>query len=193
MKDVARHFGRLDILVNNAGVAVGGAVDDANTDTAALARQDADQCARRDHRDPHRVKTDGRRRPHRHHRLGHRHPRLVPGPCRLRRHQGCVVGYTKGAARDLGPRGITVNVLQPGSIDTDMNPEGRPRVRRSATQAARAAALRHRRRDRRRRRLPCQPRSLLRDRHGAQCRRRIRRLIPTNSRSRVQSHAASSR
>ena len=33
-----------------------------------------------------------------------------------------IVGYTKGAARDLGPRGITVNVLQPGSIDTDMNP-----------------------------------------------------------------------
>jgi NAD(P)-dependent dehydrogenase (short-subunit alcohol dehydrogenase family) len=28
----------------------------------------------------------------------------------------------KGAARDLGPRGITVNVLQPGSINTDMNP-----------------------------------------------------------------------
>ena len=27
------------------------------------------------------------------------------------------------AARDLGPRGITVNVVQPGSIDTDMNPD----------------------------------------------------------------------
>src|SRR6201996_5779094 len=41
VKDVARDFGRLDILVNNAGVAVGGPVDDANPDTAALARQDA--------------------------------------------------------------------------------------------------------------------------------------------------------
>jgi NAD(P)-dependent dehydrogenase (short-subunit alcohol dehydrogenase family) len=28
-----------------------------------------------------------------------------------------------GAARDLGPRGITVNRLQPGSIDTDMHPK----------------------------------------------------------------------
>jgi NAD(P)-dependent dehydrogenase (short-subunit alcohol dehydrogenase family) len=37
--------------------------------------------------------------------------------------KAAVVGYTKGAARDLGPRGITVNVLQPGSIDTDMNPD----------------------------------------------------------------------
>jgi NAD(P)-dependent dehydrogenase (short-subunit alcohol dehydrogenase family) len=37
--------------------------------------------------------------------------------------KAAIVGYTKGAARDLGPRGITVNVLQPGSIDTDMNPD----------------------------------------------------------------------
>jgi 3-oxoacyl-[acyl-carrier protein] reductase len=36
--------------------------------------------------------------------------------------KAAVVGYTKGAARDLGPRGITVNVLQPGPVDTDMNP-----------------------------------------------------------------------
>src|SRR6202012_4892974 len=35
--------------------------------------------------------------------------------------KAAVVGYTKGAARDLGPRGIPVNVVQPGSIDTDMN------------------------------------------------------------------------
>ena len=41
VKNVAKDFGRLDILVNNAGVAVGGAVDDPNADTAALARQDA--------------------------------------------------------------------------------------------------------------------------------------------------------
>ncbi|WP_235012605.1 SDR family oxidoreductase [Pedobacter africanus] len=31
-------------------------------------------------------------------------------------------GLTKGLARDLGPRGITVNLVQPGPIDTDMNP-----------------------------------------------------------------------
>jgi 3-oxoacyl-[acyl-carrier protein] reductase len=33
------------------------------------------------------------------------------------------VGYSKGAARDLGPRKITVNVLQAGSVATDMNPD----------------------------------------------------------------------
>jgi len=30
--------------------------------------------------------------------------------------------FTKGLARELGPRGITVNLVQPGSTDTDMNP-----------------------------------------------------------------------
>jgi len=31
-------------------------------------------------------------------------------------------GLVKGMARDLGPRGITVNNIQPGPVDTDMNP-----------------------------------------------------------------------
>jgi 3-oxoacyl-[acyl-carrier protein] reductase len=33
-----------------------------------------------------------------------------------------LIGLTRGMARDLGPRGITVNVVNPGSTDTDMNP-----------------------------------------------------------------------
>jgi 3-oxoacyl-[acyl-carrier protein] reductase len=28
----------------------------------------------------------------------------------------------KGLARDLGPRGITINNVAPGPVDTDMNP-----------------------------------------------------------------------
>ncbi len=36
--------------------------------------------------------------------------------------KAALVGLTKGLTRDLGPRGITVNNIQPGSIDTDMNP-----------------------------------------------------------------------
>ncbi|SFT91854.1 3-oxoacyl-ACP reductase family protein [Mesorhizobium sp. YR577] len=36
--------------------------------------------------------------------------------------KAALVGLTKGLARDLGPRGITVNVLHPGSTNTDMNP-----------------------------------------------------------------------
>jgi 3-oxoacyl-[acyl-carrier protein] reductase len=37
--------------------------------------------------------------------------------------KSALVGLTKGLARDLGPRGITVNLVQPGSTNTDMNPE----------------------------------------------------------------------
>ena len=36
--------------------------------------------------------------------------------------KAAVAGFTKGVARDLGPRGITVNNVQPGPIDTDTNP-----------------------------------------------------------------------
>jgi 3-oxoacyl-[acyl-carrier protein] reductase len=38
--------------------------------------------------------------------------------------KGAVASMTRGLARDLGPRGITVNVIQPGPTDTDMNDEG---------------------------------------------------------------------
>jgi 3-oxoacyl-[acyl-carrier protein] reductase len=37
--------------------------------------------------------------------------------------KGAVAAYTRGWARDLGPKGITVNVVQPGPIATDMNPD----------------------------------------------------------------------
>jgi cyclic-di-GMP-binding biofilm dispersal mediator protein len=35
-------------------------------------------------------------------------------------------GLARGLARDLGPRGITVNVVQPGPVDTDLNPAEGP-------------------------------------------------------------------
>ena len=37
--------------------------------------------------------------------------------------KAAVAGLTRGLARELGPRGITVNTVQPGPIDTDMNPD----------------------------------------------------------------------
>jgi 3-oxoacyl-[acyl-carrier protein] reductase len=40
--------------------------------------------------------------------------------------KAAVAGLTRGLARDLGPRGITVNNIQPGPIDTDMNPKDGP-------------------------------------------------------------------
>jgi 3-oxoacyl-[acyl-carrier protein] reductase len=123
VKDVASHFGRLDILVNNAAVAVNGAVDDPNGDSAAFDRQDAInvhgvvtaiRAASKLMGDGGRIITIG---------SGIATRASFPGMADYAASKAAVVGYSKGAARDLGPRGITVNVLQPGSIDTDMNPK----------------------------------------------------------------------
>ncbi|ARB45096.1 SDR family NAD(P)-dependent oxidoreductase [Alloalcanivorax xenomutans] len=38
--------------------------------------------------------------------------------------KAALIGFTKALARDLGERGITANVVHPGSTDTDMNPAG---------------------------------------------------------------------
>jgi 3-oxoacyl-[acyl-carrier protein] reductase len=47
----------------------------------------------------------------------------VPGASVYSMTKGAVAAMTRGLARDLGPRGITVNVIQPGPTDTDMNPD----------------------------------------------------------------------
>ena len=36
--------------------------------------------------------------------------------------KSALIGFTKGLARDVGGRGITVNTVDPGSTDTEMNP-----------------------------------------------------------------------
>lgn len=36
--------------------------------------------------------------------------------------KAALVGLVAGLARDLGPRGITINNVQPGPVDTDLNP-----------------------------------------------------------------------
>ncbi|MBN9005905.1 MAG: SDR family oxidoreductase [Rhizobiales bacterium] len=126
VKDVADHFGHLDILVNNAGVAVTGAVDDPQSDTKAFDRQyainldavvTAIRAASKLMGDGGRIVTIGSDIATR---------ASFPGMADYAATKAAIVGYTKGAARDLGPRGITVNVLQPGSIDTDMNPKDGP-------------------------------------------------------------------
>jgi 3-oxoacyl-[acyl-carrier protein] reductase len=40
--------------------------------------------------------------------------------------KSALVAFTKGLARELGPKEITVNLVQPGPIDTDMNPANGP-------------------------------------------------------------------
>jgi 3-oxoacyl-[acyl-carrier protein] reductase len=40
--------------------------------------------------------------------------------------KAAVAGLSRGLARELGPRGITVNTIQPGPTETDMNPDAGP-------------------------------------------------------------------
>lgn len=50
----------------------------------------------------------------------------VPGMASYAVSKSALQGLARGLARDLGPRGITVNVVQPGPIDTDANPADGP-------------------------------------------------------------------
>jgi 3-oxoacyl-[acyl-carrier protein] reductase len=50
----------------------------------------------------------------------------VPGFADYSATKAAVAAYTRGWARDLGPKGITVNNVQPGPIDTDMAPKDGP-------------------------------------------------------------------
>ena len=49
-----------------------------------------------------------------------------PGGCVYAMSKAALVGLVKGLARDLGPRAITVNNVEPGPTDTDMNPANGP-------------------------------------------------------------------
>lgn len=123
---VAARFGRLDILVNNAGIAVMTPVDNPDADLAALDRLYAVNL----HgvvaaiRASAKVMAEGGRIISLGSVLAARSS--FPGVADYAATKAALVGYSKGAARDLAPRKITVNVVQPGSTATDMNPADAP-------------------------------------------------------------------
>ena len=118
---VLAHFGRLDILVNNAAIAVQGkTVDDPALDTVNLDRQwqinVMGTVATTRAAAP--VLSDGGRIIFIGSLLGTHVP--FAGAADYAGSKAALVGYAKGVARDLGSRGITVNVVQPGIMPTDM-------------------------------------------------------------------------
>ena len=113
-------FGRIDILVNNAGIFMYGPFEDESRSSfeRAIAINvqapfAAAQAASRHMREGGRIITIGSC-------LGERVG--APGMTLYSLTKFATVGLSKGLAQDLGPRGITANVVQPGPIDTDMNP-----------------------------------------------------------------------
>jgi 3-oxoacyl-[acyl-carrier protein] reductase len=120
----ARTFGRLDILVNNAGVAIMGTIDqmsledfDRTLNVNVRAVFVATQAAVRHMGDGGRVITIGSTN-------AERMP--WPGGAAYAMSKSALTGLTRGLARDLAPRGITINNVQPGPVDTDMNPADGP-------------------------------------------------------------------
>lgn len=118
--ETVRQLGGLDILVNNAGVATMAPIDDfteadfdqllaVNVKGVFIAIQEA----------LHHLKSGGRII-----NIGSINAEIVPFPGMsvYSLSKGAIATFTRGLARDLGPRGITVNNVQPGPVDTDMNP-----------------------------------------------------------------------
>ena len=122
---VNKEFGRIDILVNNAGVFVlgqvqeqarGNSVEDFDRMFAVNVGGvvSAVRAAVPHMREGGRIISIGSV-------VGEATP--FPGAADYSATKAALLGYTRGWARDLGPKGITVNTVQPGPIDTDMNPD----------------------------------------------------------------------
>ena len=115
----AERFGRIDILVNNAGILIPGLVDD--YDLAAFDRMVAvnvravfvaAQAVLPHMGEGGRIVTIGSVTADR---VG------IAGGSVYSMTKGAVAALIRGLARDLGPRGITVNNVQPGPTETDIN------------------------------------------------------------------------
>ena len=124
VEQTVRQLGRIDILVNNAGIFDGGPLEDLTVDQAdrlwavnVRAVLVAAQAAARHMPEGGRIITVGSA-------LAERVP--VPGMALYAMAKSALTGLTRGLARDLGPRGITVTVVHGGLIDTDMNPADGP-------------------------------------------------------------------
>ena len=122
--EAPRTFGRIDILVNNAGVFLGGTLDEFSLEdfdkTLAInvrAVFVAAKAASRHMGEGGRIinigSTNAERMP-------------WPGGSAYAMSKSALVGLVQGLSRDLGPRGITVNNVQPGPVNTDMNPVDGP-------------------------------------------------------------------
>lgn len=119
-----RESGPLDVLVVNAGIGVFGDALEQDPDVI-------DRLFRINIHAPYHAAVEAARHMPEGGRIivigsvnGDRMP--VPGMASYAVSKSALQGLARGLARDFGPRGITVNVVQPGPIDTDANPADGP-------------------------------------------------------------------
>jgi 3-oxoacyl-[acyl-carrier protein] reductase len=124
VEETAAEFGRLDVLVNNAGVFQVGPLE-------GLGREEFDHTMAVNVRAPFLAA----RAAVKHMREGGRIISIgsnvavyapFPGFALYSASKTALIGMTKGLARELGPLGITANIVNPGPTDTDMNPADGP-------------------------------------------------------------------
>ena len=113
-------FGRLDVLVNNAGTAIPKTFEettleemDRMIDINIRGAFVATQAALKHMKDGGRIIMIGSC-------VGER--MMTPGLVPYSATKGAVKMFSQGLSREVGNRGITVNNIQPGPIDTELNP-----------------------------------------------------------------------
>jgi len=113
-------FGGLDVLVNNAGMAIPKSFEETTLeeldrviDTNIRGVFVATQAALKHMKSGGRIIMIGSC-------VGER--MMTPGLVPYSATKGAVKMFTQGLSREVGSRGITVNNVQPGPIDTDLNP-----------------------------------------------------------------------
>ena len=120
VEEAVATFGRLDVLVNNAGTAIPKMFEETTLEEldrliAVNVRGVfvATQAALKHMKSGGRIISIGSA-------VGER--ALTPGLVPYSATKGAVKMFTQGLSREVGNRGITVNNVQPGPIDTDLNP-----------------------------------------------------------------------
>ncbi len=124
VEQAVAELGRLDILVNNAGVFPTGPIEE-------VSLEEVDRTLALHTRAPYLTAQAAVRH------MGAGGRIISIGSCFVERvpypgislyamSKAALTGLTKGLARDLGDRGISVTLVHPGSTDTDMNPADAP-------------------------------------------------------------------
>ena len=120
VEQAVKTLGKLDVLVNNAGTAIPKKFEDATLEELDRVLNinvrgvfTATQAALKQMNDGGRIVMIGSC-------VGERN--MTPGLAAYAATKGAVKMFTQGLAREVGDRRITVNNVQPGPIDTDLNP-----------------------------------------------------------------------